>query len=266
METERFPAVGLGTGGAEYLSGEECVDVVSTALEMGYRHVDTAVMYENQRWVGRGIEAADVPREEVLLATKVPPDRLAYDDVLACIDECRDELGVERIDVGYVHFPTQTYDPERTLAAFADLADGALGAVGVSNFDVDQLERAQAVTGVPVVANQVEMHPLCRQSALVEAVAGTDVTLVAYAPLARGRVFEVEPVVEVAEKHGVSPAAVSLAWLTDRPNVVAVAKSTNPAHLRANLEAASLSLDPDDVRRIEAIDRTERLVDVAAYE
>jgi 2,5-diketo-D-gluconate reductase B len=267
MPTPTLPPVGLGTGGAEYLSGQRCTDVVSTALELGYRHVDTAVMYGNHEAVGRGIRTADVPREEVVLGTKVPHDELEHADVIDCLKTSRDELGVDRIDIAYVHFPGPAYDPEGTLAAFEELvADGTIAHLGVSNFSVEQLSEALEIAGESLLAVQAELHPLCRQPELVEFVQEHDVHLVGYAPLARGEVFQLDVLAEIADKHGVSPAQVSLAWMTRKPNVVAVAKSSRRDHLADNLRAPELSLDGDDVRRIESITRTERLIDPGRYE
>lgn len=267
MPSRTLPPIGLGTGGAEYLSGDRCVEVVSTALELGYRHVDTAVMYGNHESVGRGIRTAAVPREEVVLGTKVPPEKLGYQDVIDCLETSLDELGLDRIDVAYVHFPSPAYDPEETFSALETLvADGTVGHLGVSNFSTEQLSEAIEVAGESLLANQVELHPLCQQPELVELARETDTYLVGYAPLARGEVFHLDVLADIADKHGVSPAQVSLAWMTSKPNVVAVGKSSRREHLAANLRAPSLSLDDEDVRRIESITRTERLIDPTRYE
>ena len=262
-----LPPVGLGTGGAEFPSGSECVEAVSTALELGYRHVDTAVMYGNHEAVGRGIRESNVAREEITLGTKVPPGELGYRDVVDCIERSREELGLERIDVGYVHFPSVEYDPEETLTAFSALVeDGAIGHVGVSNFSVDQLSEARSHLGDELAVVQAELHPLCWQPELVRWAQESDLPIVGYAPLARGRILQIDEIVEIAEKHEASPAQVALAWLTGKPNVVTVAKSTRREHLAENLRAPSLSLDDEDVRRIESISETERLVDTTRYE
>jgi len=262
-----LPRVGLGTGGAEFPSGSECVEAVSTALELGYRHVDTAVMYGNHEAIGRGIRESSVAREEITLGTKVPPGKLEYGDVVDCIERSREELGLERIDIGYVHFPGTEYDPEETLAAFSALVEhGAIGGVGVSNFSVDQLSEARSQLGARLIVTQAELHPLCWQPEQVEWARENDLPIVGYAPLARGRVLQIDEIVEIAGKHGVTPAQVALAWLTGKPNVVTVAKSTQREHLAENLRAPSLFLDEEDVRRIESISETERLVDPTRYE
>ncbi|MFB6124554.1 MAG: aldo/keto reductase [Halanaeroarchaeum sp.] len=254
-----MPMLGIGTW--QNTDPEACTNAVRTALEMGYRHVDTAQAYGNEEHVGAGIEAADVDREDVFLATKVWIDDLAYDDVLETTRESLAKLGVDRVDLLYVHWPARTYDPEETLSAFDELVEeGRVDRVGVSNFEPRHLETAADVLEAPIFANQVEMHPLLPQTELREYVADTDVELVAYSPLARGAVFDVPEIRAVAEKHDVSEAQVSLAWLREN-GVTAIPKATSEAHVRDNWRSLELTLDDEDVRRIDGIDREDRRVD-----
>jgi 2,5-diketo-D-gluconate reductase B len=254
-----MPMLGLGTW--ENDDPAQCTESVQTALEMGYRHVDTAQVYDNEAAVGEGIAAADVPREEVFLATKVWIDSLGPGDVKRTTEESLDRLGVDSVDLLYVHWPARTYDPEMTLAAFNDLKEtGRIDRIGVSNFEPQQLAEAQEITGGGIFANQVEMHPLLPQTDVREACAEHDVELVAYSPLARGEVFDVPEISEVAEKHDVSEAQVSLAWLREK-DVTAIPKATGEAHLRDNLESLRVKLDEEDVAKIDGIERTTRRVD-----
>ncbi|MFB6090116.1 MAG: aldo/keto reductase [Halobellus sp.] len=254
-----MPMLGLGTWQND--DPETCADTVATALEAGYRHVDTAQAYGNEEAVGRGIARADVDREDVFLATKVWIDNLAYDDVLATTEASLDRLGVDYVDLLYVHWPSRTYDPEETLRAFDELVDeGKIDRIGVSNFLPEQVDAAIERTDAPIFANQVELHPLLPQEGLREHCADRDVEVVAYSPLARGEVFDVPEIAEVAEKHDVSEAQVSLAWLREK-GVTAIPKATGEAHVRDNLASLSLDLDDEDVAAIDAIDRTDRQVD-----
>ena len=254
-----MPRLGLGTWENE--EPQECADSVATALETGYRHVDTAQIYRNEAAVGDGLAAADVPREEVFLATKVWISNLAYDDVLATTRESLDRLGVDYVDLLYVHWPAREYDPESTLAAFDELYDeGTIHRVGVSNFTPDHVDEARAALDAPVFANQVEMHPLLQQEDLRAYAAETDLEIVAYSPLARGGVFDVPELSETAEKHGVSEAQVSLAWLREK-GVTPIPKATGEAHIRDNWESLALQLDEADIRRIDVIDRSDRRLD-----
>ena len=253
-----IPSPGLGTSGNE--EPEQCAATVSTALELGYRHVDTAQMYDNEAYVGDGIADSDVPRRDVFLATKVLPDNLAREDVLRTAEESLDRLGVERVDLCYVHWPMGAYDPEETLPAFDELReDGVTEHVGVSNFTVELLEEAREILDASVFANQVEMHPLLPQDDLLDYCREHDITVVAYAPLMQGEAGDVEVLVDVAEKHATSPEAVSLAWLEARDGVVPIPKATGEDHLRANLEPPALT--DEELAHIDAIDREERLVD-----
>jgi len=158
-----MPMLGLGTWQND--DPEQCAQSVRTALETGYRHIDTAQAYGNEEAVGDGIAAADVDREDVFLATKLWHSNLAYDDVLETARDSLDRLGVDSLDLLYVHWPSGTYDPEETLSALSELYDECLiENVGVSNFLPSDLEVAVDVCDAPIFANQVELHPLLPRS------------------------------------------------------------------------------------------------------
>ena len=254
-----MPTLGLGTWQND--DHEEVAESVRTALEAGYRHVDTAQAYGNEAGVGEGIESADVDREEVFLATKVWTDNLAHDDVLASTEESLEKLGTDYLDLLYVHWPSGAYDPEGTLSAFEELReDGRIERIGVSNFEPEHLDRATEVLGESPFALQVEMHPLLPQRELREYAEENGIELVAYSPLARGEVFDVPALSEVAEKHDVSEAQVSLAWLREK-EITPIPKATGEEHIRDNLASLDLDLDAEDVERIDGIDRADRQVD-----
>jgi 2,5-diketo-D-gluconate reductase B len=254
-----MPMLGLGTWQNE--DPDQCADSVRTALETGYRHVDTAQAYGNEDAVGRGIADADVPREDVFLATKVWIDSLGHDDVIETTHESLDRLGVESLDLLYVHWPANEYEAEDTLSAFQELKDdGRIDRISVSNFEPRHLDEARDVLGDLPFANQVELHPLLPQDDLRQYAEANDVELVAYSPLARGDVFDVPEIQSVAEKHGVSEAQVSLAWLREK-GVTAIPKATGEAHIEDNFASLDVELDDEDVEAIDAIDARERKVD-----
>jgi diketogulonate reductase-like aldo/keto reductase len=254
-----MPVLGLGTYRND--DHDQCVESVRTALEMGYRHVDTASMYRNERGVGDGIATADVGREEVFLASKVWKSDLSHQGVLDSARASLDRLGTDYIDLLYVHWPAGEYDPEETLRAFDELSDrGDIRHIGVSNFEPAHLDRARDVLEAPIFANQVEMHPLLPQRALREYAAEYDIAMVAYAPVARGRVFDVPVLSEIADSRGVSEAQVALAWLREN-GVAAIPKATGRDHIRDNWESLALSLDEAEIARIDAIENRERLID-----
>ncbi|MBX0321741.1 aldo/keto reductase [Halomicroarcula sp. F13] len=254
-----MPMLGLGTWQND--DPEECATSVQTALEAGYRHVDTAQAYGNEDAVGDGIAAADVAREDVFLATKVWTSNLAYDDVLDSVADSLDDLGVDAVDLLYVHWPSGEYDAEETLAAFDELYEqGAIRNVGVSNFEPHHVEEAMEVLDAPVFANQVEMHPFLPQEELRAHAAEHDYELVAYSPLARGEVFESDVLTGIADDHGVSAAQVSLAWLREK-GVTAIPKATGRDHIVDNLSSTTLDLSDEEVARIDDVERTDRRID-----
>ena len=276
MPVTAIPDVGLGTYDSD---PGHCRASVRTALETGYRHVDTAERYGNEWAVGEALAGWDVggegrsssgsrthsgDRDEVFVSTKVHSANLGYDDVLESARASCERLGVDTIDLLYVHRPVRTYDPAETLAAFDELRDrGRIRHVGLSNFTPELLAEARDHLDTPLFAHRVECHPLLHQEALREDARERDYYLVAYSPLAKRRVFEVPELCAIAEKHGVSAAQVSLAWLLSKENVVVVPKATSPAHVRENFEARRLTLDDEDVERIDAVERTDRQVDFA---
>nr|WP_217642698.1 aldo/keto reductase [Halogeometricum limi] len=254
-----MPMLGLGTWQND--DPDDCAKAVETALNMGYRHIDTAQIYGNEEAVGRGIENADVDREDVFLATKVWIDYLSYDDVKTTTEESLKKLGVSSVDLLYIHWPAREYDPEETFRAFNELyEEGKIDRIGVSNFRPEDLDTAVEYSEAPVFANQVECHPLLQQEDLREACEKHGVEVVAYSPLARGQVFEVPELNEIADKHDVSEAQVSLAWLREK-GVTAIPKATSEDHISDNWESLRVELDDEDVDRIDGIERTDRRVD-----
>ncbi len=254
-----MPMLGLGTW--QNTDGRECADAVETALEMGYRHIDTAQAYGNEEHVGEGLAAADVPREDVFLATKVWIDHLSHDEVIETTKESLDKLGTDYVDLLYVHWPSRTYDPEETLGALNELyEDGLVENIGISNFQPGDIETAVSVSDAPIFANQIEMHPLLPQAEVREVCDEHDIDVVAYSPLARGTVFEIDDLNEIADKHDVSEAQVSLAWLREK-GVTAIPKATGEDHIRDNWQSLAVELDDEDVAKIDAIEHTDRRVD-----
>jgi 2,5-diketo-D-gluconate reductase B len=255
---DEMPMLGLGTW--QNTDAEQCAESVRTALDVGYRHIDTAQIYRNEDAVGEGLAAADVEREEVFLATKVWTSNLAPADVRRTTEESLERLGVDYVDLLYVHWPAEEYVPEETLPAFDDLVDdGLVRHVGVSNFEPSHVERAREVLDAPVFANQIECHPFLQQDDIRAFADGTDLNLVAYSPLARGEVFGHSVLEDLAAKHDVSEAQVSLAWLREK-ELTAIPKATSEAHIRDNWQSLTLDLDEEDVARIDDIDRTDRQI------
>ena len=254
-----MPMLGLGTWQND--DDEECAESVATALEAGYRHIDTAQAYGNEAAVGAGIEEAGVDRDDVFLATKVWADNLAHDDVISSTEESLEKLGVDAVDLLYVHWPKKAYDPEDTMSAFDELHDdGKIHNVGVSNFEPHHVETAMDALDAPLFANQVEMHPLLPQTELRRHADEHDYQMVAYSPLARGAIMNNATISGIADSYDVSEAQVSLAWLREK-GVTAIPKATGREHILDNLASLDLRLDDADVERIDDIDEVERQVD-----
>jgi len=253
-----LPPVGLGTMGIDDPAA------IETALTLGYRHLDTARIYDNEAVVGDGLAdglaASDVDRDAVTVATKLWVDDLGAEDVAPTARESAELLGVETLDLLYVHRPRGAYDPAETLPALDRLVDeGLVEHVGVSNFEIEDLDRAIDVLDAPLAAHQTELHPLFYRPELLEHAREHGYTVVAYSPLAGGRVSEVDPVVEAAEAHDATPEAVAIAWATAKEPVVAIPKASSERHLRANLAAADLDLTPEEIAAIDAVEREEEL-------
>jgi 2,5-diketo-D-gluconate reductase B len=258
------PALGLGT----YRNDDpaECTESVRTALEVGYRHVDTAEAYGNEAAVGEGIASSSVPREDVFLATKVLHPKFTDNHATESIIEngrgCLERLGVDSVDLFYgVHWPGGDYDPEDTFEACARLDDErAFDHLGVCNMTPELIDEARDVSNVSIDAVQVEMHPLLQQAELREYCGRHGIELVAYAPLGNGRVLDVFELQEIADERDASPAQVSLAWLCEKC-VASIPKSAREDHIRENWGSLELELDDEDVRKIDSIDRQERQYD-----
>lgn len=235
-------------------------DTIAAALAAGYHHLDTSQYADTEQVVGEGLRRSGVPREEVAVATKVHPRDLGPEDVARSVEESRDRLGVDVIDVVYVHAPKGPYDPAGTLAAFDQLvADGSARHVGVCHFTTRQLIEAIDRLEAPLYAHQVERHPLLQQRELLALAREHDHWLVAASPLVRGFVAEVREIATVADRHGLSPAEVTLAWHHHDPRVSTVPHTLDPGHLEQNLAARRVELDDVDLQRIDGIDREWRL-------
>jgi len=254
-----IPNIGLGTSG---MKGHECADAVQIALDAGYRHIDTAQMYDNEPAVGAGIRLSSVDREEIVLASKILPDNLAYEDAKRTAKESLTRLGVNAVDLLYVHWPTSAYDPEESLRALDELHDeGVARHVGVSNFTPELLDEARDHLDADIAAHQVECHPLLPQEELREYAAEHGHTLVGYCPLGQGEIFDTPELQAVAERHDTTPAAVCIAWAVEKDALVPIPKSATAEHIRANNEASHLDLTEEDMAAIDGIDEKRRLID-----
>lgn len=260
MERSELAPVGLGTSGND--DHEQCVSSVRTALEYGYRHVDTAQMYGNEAAVGDGVADSDVPRSAITIATKIEPSNLGYEAVHETALESLERLGVDQVDLLYVHWPIRAYDPEETLRAFDELyEEGLMRAVGLSNFTPDLLEDALDRLDAPVAAHQVECHPFLQQQALRELAREHGHTLVGYSPLGNAELLDEPALVEIAEAFDLSVAELCLGWAASTEPLVPIPKATGRDHIEANYDVIQSGIPDEAVQRVDEIDEHRRVID-----
>src|SRR5215210_1214067 len=251
------PKLGFGTWQIE---GRACQEAVEDALAIGYRHVDTARAYGNEREVGRGLEAAGLPRRELFLTTKIWREEYAPDELRRAAEDSLRNLQVDCIDLLLLHWPNPDFGLEETLGALVALRDdGLILHLGVSNFPVGMLQQALEVA--PVFADQVEFHPFLGQDALVDLASEKDFMVTAYSPLARGRVLEDETLREIGEAHGKTAGQVALRWLLDKPQVCTIPKASSHERRVENFEVFDFELTDEERERIEALPKDRRVID-----
>ena len=258
-----IPALGLGTW---QLRGPQCREMVREAVAHGYRHVDTAVMYENEREVGAGLAQSGVSRDEVFLTTKVWPDDAGDGDLQRTLAGSLERLGVEHVDLVLIHWPSKTIAFDETARALDDVvAKGMARHVGVSNFTTAQVEEAVRLSPRPLVCNQVEHHPYLDQTPVRETCARHGLCVIGYCPLFRAGDLFGEPVIrEPAERTGKSAAQVVLRWHMQQEHCGAIPKTATPARMRENIDIFDFELTPDEVAAIDRLGaRHERLCDYA---
>ncbi|MFC0268661.1 2,5-didehydrogluconate reductase DkgB [Kushneria aurantia] len=253
-----IPAIGLGTF---RLKGQEVIDSVTNALELGYRHIDTAQVYDNESEVGQAIADSDVPREDIFLTTKVWTDRFRHTELVESVRESLDRLGTDYVDLLLLHWPSPDGVPiEETIGALAEAKQlGLTRQIGVSNFTIAQLDEVLSVGGGDqIVTNQIEVHPFLANRKLADHCAARGVKVTGYMPLAVGKVMEDDTLKAIGEAHGVTAAQIALAWVAQR-DIIVIPSSTKREHQQANLAAMKLSLSDEEMTRIDALDRGERI-------
>lgn len=252
----KLPKIGFGTW---QLKPRDCRRAVLKALEIGYRFIDTAQMYRNEEAVGEAIAESGIPRDGIILATKVSILNLGYGRVKKSTEVSLRRLRTDYVDILYVHWPMVTYNARKTLKAFSELVDeGKVKFIGVSNFPISRMEEAISVCDKPIAVNQVEAHPLCPPVKLKKYLDSKGIALVAYSPLARGRVMNIPEITEVARKHGCSNARVALAW-SIQSGMIPIPKAAGADHIEDNFKALELKLDEEDMEKISSIKIRKRL-------
>lgn len=256
LRGSKVPALGLGTW---QLEGQECRSAVESALDLGYRHIDTAQLYGNEAEIGQAIAAAGVERDALFLTTKIGNDNHAAATVTRSTEDSLRRLQVDYVDLLLIHWPVHFDRVGETLEAMVGLQErGLVRDIGVSNFSPSQFRTAASLA--PVATNQVEYHPFLDQRPLRDVVREAGAVLTAYSPLARGDVFDDETLASIGETHGKSAVQVTLRWLLDQ-EVLVVPKATGREHLAANLAVFDFDLTAEERSTIDGLARGERLID-----
>ena len=244
----RMPLLGLGTW---ELKGARCTEVVRQALDLGYRHLDTAFMYQNQPDVGKALRESGLKRQEVFVTTKIWKDALQRERVAEQFGECLELLDTSYVDLLLIHWPNDQIPIQETMAAFNALRDqGSVKSIGVSNFSIAQLTQAQASSQAPVCVNQVRYHLGHSQEELRRHHQEHQVAITAYSPLARGQSADDEVLRDIGRRHGKTAAQVALRWLVQK-QVVAIPKASSKEHLRANQEIFDWELSAQEMGQLD---------------
>jgi 2,5-diketo-D-gluconate reductase B len=256
-----LPKLGLGTW---RMRDGECTDAVLGALDLGYRHIDTAKMYGNEAAIGAALARTSIPRAELHVTSKVWPDSYAPDAMRRSLETSLADLQTDYVDLFLLHWPTPDTNVPQALETLTRLRqDGLARHIGVSNFSVALLRRAIEEVQAPICCNQIEYHALLDRSKVIAYARAQGLAVTAYSPLARGRLSEQKAMRDIAAKHGATPEQVGLKWLFDQDGVAAIPKALRPASQKANLAALSLVLDDADRAAIAALPKDVRLVSPA---
>lgn len=258
MNNLNIPKTGLGTFG---LTGKSGTDAILSAMEIGYRHIDTAQSYDTEESVGAAIDSCGIPRDELFITTKIKPEN--FSQLRSSLRESCDLLQVDHVDLTLIHWPAH-YDKTPVSAYIGELAraqeEGQTTLIGVSNFTRRHLKEVDEVIGSGRLAtNQFECHPFLQNRILAQYCRDTGVGVTAYQPMAGGRAADDPVLAKIGESKGATATQISLAFLLHKGYVV-IPKSKNPERMRSNLEAANIQLTAADISVIEALDRNQRTV------
>ena len=247
IDGHRIPVLGLGTWN---LTGQRCVSAVSRALELGYRHIDTAEMYGNQAEIGDAIKT--FPRSALFLTSKVWSNHLHHDDIHRACDNTLHQLGTSYLDLYLIHWPNISVPLTETFKALKELVDqGKVRSVGVSNFDTELMKKSLDVSGAPVTVDQVRFHPFSYDKNLLDFCLGKGIVVTAYSPLGRGNILSNRIIQSIAKKVGKTPAQICLRWCLQKGTIV-IPKAGSEEHLRENMDVFDWEINEEDMKRIDS--------------
>ena len=257
----RLPRLGLGTF---RMQGDVCRAAVESALALGYRHIDTAEMYANEEAIGAAIASSSIARKDLHVTTKVWNENLAPDAIRRAFDASLKKLRLDHVDLYLVHWPSQSMNLPAALETLMRLKEeGRTRAIGVANFTVALLKEAVEDIRAPIACNQIEYHVMLDQSKVLHYLRVKSIPLVAYCPLAQGRVASNETLIAIGKKHDASAAQVALKWLLDQHGVAAIPKASRRESQKTNLDALGVRPDDEDRREIAGLPKNLRCVSPA---
>jgi 2,5-diketo-D-gluconate reductase B len=243
----KIPAIGLGTW---ELRGRTCARLVEQAIKLGYRHIDTAQIYENEREVGEGLRASKIRRDEIFVTTKIWTNHFAPHDLERSTKESLTKLRLAEVDLLLLHWPNPQVPLSETLGALARVKKlGMARHIGVSNFTVALIDEAVAACAEPLMCDQVEYHPYLDQTKVREACARHGMAVVAYSPVARGRIKGDATLARIGQAHGKTAAQICLRWLVQQ-NVSAIPRTSKIERLSENIDIFDFALSDDEMRQI----------------
>ena len=258
----RIPLLGLGTWD---LRGRVCTEMVQAALDLGYRHIDTAEMYDNERAVGEGLKASGVKREDVFLTTKIWPAHFSASDLPRAAAECLARLGVSAVDLLLLHWPNPQIPLPETIGALCKVKrDGLARHIGISNFNVALIEAAWKATTEPLVCNQVECHPYLDQSKVLAACRKHGMAMTAYSPIAQGKAGGDKVLARIGAAHKKTAAQVSLRFLVQQ-NIVVIPRTSKAKRLAENAAIFDFSLSDGEMADISALSHAGRRLIPAGF-
>jgi 2,5-diketo-D-gluconate reductase B len=248
----RIPVIGFGT---MTLKEDLCVEMVEAALHLGYRHLDTAQNYDNEREVGEGLRRSGVKRDDVFLTTKVWFNRLAAGDLERSVEESLERLTLPWVDLLLIHWPNAQIPLGESIPALCKVKRSGLAKhIGVANFNIAMIEEANAGASEPLACLQIEAHPYLDQTKVIAAARKNGMAVVAYCPLARGKVPNDEVLQRIGRAHGKTPAQAALAYL-EAAQIIPIPRTSKRERLSENLGSLELKLSPDEMAEIEKLKR-----------
>ncbi len=245
-----LPILGLGTW---QLKGRQCRRIVKEAISLGYTHIDTAWMYQNQREIGKALRDIHIDREKIFLTTKIWHTHLSHANVLAQFEECLDDLQMDYVDLLLIHHPSDSVPFSETFEAFHKLYEaGSVKSIGISNFSIAQVEEACEVSELPICTNQVEYHVRRNRSELRDYCHARDVVMTAHRPLAVGDLASDTVLGDIGVRHGKTAAQVALRWLIQQ-DIITIPKSGSVPHLSENLDVFAWQLTDEEMQTLDTV-------------